>query len=236
MGAPLFVAQLGLDVVQRALSKGDPHELERVTLSDVGSMDELLQTLARAPPYMVLQLLNKEKGNVIGEGLQRVAEDLDFTQAVASMTGRCGRVNAVTKAVISAFERRNTNGHFQEGQSLHVDVMMHGNEDGEVDDDDHRSKTRSKSKRGQNKRPSYAEKRKRYYCFDFQKGTCDRAVCRFPHTCEICGQHNHGAVGCPSKPGRSTASRGTERRRTTDADDNAQSRSEVPPHPRFRRD
>ena len=52
------------------------------------------------------------------------------------MMGRCGRVNAVTKAVISGFERRNTNGHFQEGQSLYVDVMMHGNDDGEVDDDD----------------------------------------------------------------------------------------------------
>ena len=236
MGAPLFVAQLGLDVVQQALNKGDPSELERATLSDVCSMDELLQVLARAPPYMVLQLLCKEKGNVICEGLQRVADDLDFTQAVASMTGRCAKINAVTKAVISAFERRNTNGHFQVGQSLHVDIMMNDKEEGEVDEDDHGVKTRSKSKRLQNRRPSYAEKRKRYYCFDYQRNRCNRTVCRYPHTCKICGQHAHGAIDCPDNPEGSSASRGTEHRRTTSADDNAQSRTEVPPHPRYRRD
>ena len=65
MGAPLFLAQIGLDVVQQAMKEGDHRELELMNLSDVGTMAELLEALARAPPFMVLKLLNMKKGNVI---------------------------------------------------------------------------------------------------------------------------------------------------------------------------
>ena len=65
VGAPLFLAQIGLDVAQQVMRDGDHKELELISLSDVGTMDELLEALARAHPFMVLKLLNMKKGNVI---------------------------------------------------------------------------------------------------------------------------------------------------------------------------
>ena len=43
IGAPLFLAQIGLNNIQKALSEGDPGELEIIKLADEGTMAELLQ-------------------------------------------------------------------------------------------------------------------------------------------------------------------------------------------------
>ena len=35
-------------------------------------------------------------------------------------------------------------------------------------------------------------------CFDFQKGVCFRAACKFNHHCAKCRVESHGEVACPS--------------------------------------
>ena len=75
IGAPLFVAQVGLNNIQQALSEGDPVELETIKLADEGTMAELLQKLARAPFASVLKLLSKKRSSQVLDGLHQETED-----------------------------------------------------------------------------------------------------------------------------------------------------------------
>ena len=65
IGAPLFVAQIGTDRIQRLLNSGDPTELELVRLSDKATVEEVLDVLARAPHLMVQELLDKKRSDAI---------------------------------------------------------------------------------------------------------------------------------------------------------------------------
>ena len=85
---------------------------------------------------MILKLLNMKKGNVIYESLRRVADDLDFSQTVAFISCRSGKINSLKNAVAAAFSKRNTNGQFQQGQSLYVDKLINENESREADGDE----------------------------------------------------------------------------------------------------
>ena len=111
IGAPLFVAQIGTDRIQRLLNSGDPTELELVRLSDKATVEEVLHVLARAP-LMVQELLDKKRSDAIQGSLSRVADDLDFTQTVAGLVSRSGKLNAVKNALVGAFRKRNSHGRF----------------------------------------------------------------------------------------------------------------------------
>ena len=183
------------------------------------------------PPFMVLKLLNMKKGNVIQESLRRVADDLDFSQTVASLTCRSGKINSLKNAVAAAFSKRNANGQFQLGQSLYVDKLINENESREVDEDE---KVPPRRKRW-GSRAENSEKQVRYFCYDYQQGKCARSVCRYPHICKICWK-NHGAVDCPDTPGGITKGRKKNPVNVTGGQDDSHRRAKIPPHPRYRRE
>ena len=63
IGAPLFIAQIGLDRIQHTLNEGKRDKLEVIKLSDYGTVGEIVDILAEAPPSLVLKLLNKKTGS-----------------------------------------------------------------------------------------------------------------------------------------------------------------------------
>ena len=69
IGASLFVAQIGLDKVQQVMNEGDRKELVQMKLTDRGSVAEILDILARAPPTIVWKLLDRKRGRAIERGL-----------------------------------------------------------------------------------------------------------------------------------------------------------------------
>ena len=58
------------------------------------------------------------------------------------------------------------------------------------------SSTQSRTNTGSSgKKPA---KEKIFYCFEFNKGSCDDKECKYSHSCQICGK-NHAKVHCPSR-------------------------------------
>ena len=162
-------------------------------MSDKATVEEVLDVLARAPPLMVLKLLDRERSTAIQDSLSRVADDLDFTQTVASLVCRSGKVNAVKNALVGAFRRRNSHGQFQQGNSMSLDTLIYENATKEVDED--QGTVNQPPKKG---RRSVSQ----LYCFDYQTGKCKRRSCRFPHRCSKCWEWDHSANDCTRTAGK----------------------------------
>ena len=234
IGAPLFVAQVGLNNIQEALSEGDPVELETIKLADEGTMAELLQKLARAPFTSVLKLLSKMRSSQMLDGFHQVTEDLDFTQTVASLVGSCGKINCIKNDLVEAFRRRNTYGQFQHGQSMSLDVVLNEKTSDEVSEDKTGEEGPKSNKRGGIRQDP--NRGRNLYCYDFQRGNCNRTYCKYAHICGKCRRPGHSMMQCyANAEDGSISSRAVPSRAVQDQnisrDDN-----EVPPHPRSRRD
>lgn len=228
IGAPLFVAQIGTDRIQRLLNSGDPTELELVRLSDKATVEEVLDVLARAPPLMVLELLDKKRSDAIQGSLSRVADDLDFTQTVAGLVSRSGKLNAVKNALVGAFRKRNSHGRFQQGNSMSLDTLIYENAAKEVDED--QPVVEETPKKGR-------RSIRQLYCFDYQGGRCKRTSCRFPHRCSKCWDWSHGANNCNRKAEKGYRKTRRGRSRSSIRQRNVTPESTLaPPNPRSRRD
>ena len=192
-------------------------------------MGTLISKLETAPPMLVLKLLNQKKAESVSAGLRRVSDDLDFTQAVASLVATSGKLNSIKEALIEAFRRRNSEGHFQTGQSMSVDTLLNERAQSEQDDDyTGEMNNLKKKKRGTTPRNYYNQKGRRLYCYDFQRAACSRRNCKYAHVCSRC-EGSHGEQQCPQKPVRPAPDERTDT--TNHVSDDA-----TPPHPRKRKD
>ena len=169
IAAPLFIAQVGVDKVQQIMNRGKHDELEVLKLSDKGTVAEVIDILARAPPSSVWKLLNTKTGLAIEKGLRKVADDLDFAQTLVSLVSQTGQLNSVKNALVRAFRRRNTEGVFQLGQSMSLDTLLNSNADdeGDKDQDDNAQDSPAPQKKRLAPRGSTTATTKRlYYCYD----------------------------------------------------------------------
>ena len=169
IAAPLFIAQVGVDKVQQIMNKGKHDELEVLKLSDKGTVAEIIDILARAPPSSVWKLLNTKTGLAIEKGLRKVADDLDFAQTLVSLVSQTGQLNSVKNALVRAFRRRNTEGVFQLGQSMSLDTLLNSNADDEGDKDQDENAQDSPAPQRKRLAPrgsTTATTKRLYYCYD----------------------------------------------------------------------
>ena len=234
VAAPLIVAQCGLQKITSLLYSGDPTALERFRLGESYTAAELLKLLSRAPPMMVLKLFDRINGSYLDNQFSKVKADLDFVQSVADLVSVNDQLNPSLNAVTEAFRRRHLSGRFvSENQSVKMDALVYAESTTVTDRDraatdivDHYS---PKGKKSSNRVGTPTK-----VCFAYQKGECRWRNCRFAHRCSRCNLLGHGEVDCLTR--KSSKTNSPKQRATPGRSTSVTDSSDVPPHPRFRRD
>ena len=99
---------------------------------------ELLEMLAKAPIFQVVELLSNAKAQQISTLMARCESDADFTQSILRVTGTNSQLNPVTNAVQEAFARRRWNGSFRAvGRTLEFDTLLFSDAKGAKDEYGH---------------------------------------------------------------------------------------------------
>ena len=127
VGAPLMVAQTGLQSIVKLLSGGDDRVVDRLHLGDRLTVAEVLKSLSAAPPLTIMKLLGNDKGDQLQLKLGRLQSELDFVQSVSDLVASRDPLNPSLNAVTEAFKRRNLCGNFMKtGQDLKLQALMYG--------------------------------------------------------------------------------------------------------------
>ena len=233
ISAPLLVTQCGVQNLLSTLETGDRQLLDRLRLGDTAPVVDTLKCLSRAPPLLVLKLLDKVKGNLVGNLLANVSAELDFFQSVSYLVSSGDGLNPALNAVADAFRRPHLKGRFvAENENVRMSALMYADTNGEEDHDFAATdiKERYSPKKSNTRRQV---KSSRGICFLFQENKCRWSDCRFEHRCARCYSWAHGEVNCMDK-GRS--SKGSRSDGKSNRQPKRNKEAEVPPHPRFRRD
>ena len=150
------------------------------------------------------------------EYLLRLADDLDYLQTLITSVGKRGELNPSLNAVHAAYIRRKFTGRFKgHGQSIELDTLLHMDTKGKRDDDEKVLSGDTKGKTSQE--PPL--------CYQFQKGPCTFARCRYRHECAVCRSESHGAISCWKASSGGALKKEQQQQKKT-----------KPPHPRYRRD
>ena len=225
VGAPLVVAQTGLQSIVGLLSRGDKSVLNNLRLGDRLTVAEVLKALNMAPPLTVMKLLNLESGTQLESRLGQLLAELDFTQAVSDLVALRDQLNPSMDAVAEAFKRRNLSGVFlKDNQNLSLQALMFSLEKSGKDSDLLTAEIKNTDGRGPSNR----------ICYAYQQGVCRWAKCIYQHRCSLCNKFGHGKWQCYSNP-----TKGNERGPTDDGEKKTgrgQDKGVVPPNPRYRRD
>ena len=127
VGAPLIVAQSGLQSIVKLLSGGDDRVVDRLHLGDRLTVAEVLKSLSAAPPLTIMKLLDIDKGDQLRLKLGRLQSELDFVQSVTDLVASRDPLNPSLDAIAEAFRRRNLSGEFMKtGQDLKLQALMYG--------------------------------------------------------------------------------------------------------------
>ena len=231
VGAPLVVAQTGLQSIVGLLSRGDKSVLNNLRLGDRLTVAEVLKALNMAPPLTVMKLLNLESGRQLESRLGQLLAELDFTQAVSDLVALRDQLNPSMEAIAEAFKRRNLSGVFlKDSQNLSLQALMFsldksGNDSDLLSSEIKSAEIKSADGRGPSKRPCYA----------YQRGICRWAKCIYQHRCTLCNKFGHGKWQCYSNPTSYNEKGPTNEleRKTVRAQDREVA---TPPNPRYRRD
>ena len=220
IGAPLFVTELGVHEVRNLLSCGDDVALRNLDLGTEGTAGQFLKMMSTVSPLSILKKVNNPLLNRLLEMLTQVTDDLDDAQAVANILGDKEELNPPMNAVADAFNRRRFRERFTlDYQSVELDTLLNSNTKGMNDDDNVIS---LQKRTNVTKCPRM--------CFLFQTDNCNYLNCRYRHICFVCQGTSHGAKSCNSRTDTSAQSGGN------DQDSQTQTRTQGPPHTRFRRD
>ena len=118
------------------LTTGDRTLMERLRLGDNVPVAETLKLLSRAPPLLVLKLLNGVNGSFVENLLANVTADLDFVQSVADLVSSGDGLNPALNAVADAFRRRQLQGRFvSENNNVRMHALMYADTRGKEDND-----------------------------------------------------------------------------------------------------
>ena len=138
IGAVLLIAQLGAHDIRSRLSQGTPGLLKEILYDPRrGTALQFIKLLSQAPMLEVMEVICKEKKDVISEKLLQHADDLDYLQNLISSIGRETSINPSMNAVAEAFARRRYTGRFKTtGQSVRLDTMLYRSTKGTTDEDE----------------------------------------------------------------------------------------------------
>lgn len=226
IGAPLVVAQTGLQSVIGLLSGGDDRVVDTLHLGDRLTVAEVLKALSEATPFTVMKLLNGEKGDHLVSKLGQLLAELDFAQSVSDLVAVRDSLNPSLDAVAEAFKRRHLGGVFlKDTQDLNLQALMYGWDTNENDSDLLTPEMKSAKGKGSSTR----------LCYAYQSGVCRWPNCLYQHRCVLCNKYGHGQWKCYTNIRKSNEKSPTgdsvlktEKTRFTD--------KTVPPNPRYRRD
>ena len=89
IGAVLLIAQIGAHDIRSRLSQGKPGLLKDIPYDPRrGTALQFIKLLSQAPMLEVMEVICKEKKDVISEKLLQHADDLDYLQNLISSVGR----------------------------------------------------------------------------------------------------------------------------------------------------
>ena len=224
--APLMMAQQGALNLRKRMLEGDSSILSGLRLEDKMTVAQLLSKLKTVPPLTILKLCNKEVGDFVMDNLLQHSDDLDFIQDVLDLLGLHSALTPTLHTVLAGFSRRKTHGLFKYGQmSIAMDRLRYERL-ASPNDKDNRNviKIKERSKSGKLKD----------LCHHFQRRTGCRDVdrCRFEHSCVICGNKSHGAIGCDERMQGSAPHKGSRKDGFSEYDKKG---SSVPVHRRRHR-